>query len=191
MPLHLNENQVNFPVFIAYIPDNCLLGADFLTQFQRHLSMADYSILLTLPDGSTTVLRCTESSPSTESRRLVQTIRTTEAVQVKPQEEVVLCASFGSGRGSRWTYRVSPTPVHDPNQISRNHGRAGIREVLVARAEVHELADDLPVRIWIPTTRTMNLPKGTAIAECVVLPKGPFTRGDSVAARNRGAQSLG
>jgi len=69
MPFHLNESKVNFPVFIADIPDECLLGADFLAQFQCHLSMADYSILLTLPDGSTTVLRCTGSSPSTESRR--------------------------------------------------------------------------------------------------------------------------
>ena len=85
----------------------------------------------------------------------------------------VLCASSGSGRGSRWTYRVTPIPVHDPNQISRNHRRAGIGEALVARAEVHELADDLPVGIWNPTTRTMNLPQGTAVAECVVLPKLP------------------
>jgi len=80
MPFYLNDNRVNFPVFIADISDECLLGADFLAQFQCHLSMADYSILLTLPDGSTTVLRCTGSSPSPESRRLVQTIRTTEAV---------------------------------------------------------------------------------------------------------------
>jgi len=59
MPFYLNENQVNFPVFIADIPDECLPGADFLAKFQCPLSMADYSILLTLPDGSTTVLRCT------------------------------------------------------------------------------------------------------------------------------------
>ena len=159
MPFHQNENQVNFPVFIADIPDECLLRADFLAQFQCHLSMADYY-----------------SAPMywvLSVHRIAETIRTTEAVQVKPQEEVVLCASFGSGRGSRWTYRVTPIPVHDPNKISRNHRRAGIREALVARAEVLELADDLPVRIWNPTTRTMNLPKGTAVAECVVLPKLP------------------
>jgi len=70
-----------------------------------------------------------------ESRRLLQTIRTTEAVQVKPQEEVILSASFGSGRGSWWMYRVTPIPVHDPNPCSRRPRRAGITEARVARTE--------------------------------------------------------
>jgi len=55
-PVHLNGQSVNFPIFVANIPDDCLLRADFLYAFKCFLSMTDYSVQLTLPDGSSTVL---------------------------------------------------------------------------------------------------------------------------------------
>jgi len=79
-PFRLNGQDVKFPIFFADIPDDCLLGADFLSTFQCYLSMTDYSVPLTLPDGSSTVLHCYGSFPSMESRRLVRTLRTTDVV---------------------------------------------------------------------------------------------------------------
>ena len=86
VPFDLNGKQVKFPVFIADIPDDCLIGADFLSTFQCYISMKEYTLQLALPDGSTIMLRCNGFSPSTESRRLVRTIRTTKAIQVQARE---------------------------------------------------------------------------------------------------------
>ena len=47
-PFHLNDQEVNFPIFVADILDYCLLGEDFLSSFKCFLSMPDYSVQLTL-----------------------------------------------------------------------------------------------------------------------------------------------
>jgi len=146
--------------------------------------MTDYSVQLTLLDGSTTVLHCCVSSPSTESRRLVRTIRTTEVVQVGPRQEVVLAASICPGRGA-WTYHIAPLSDERPSaRYTRFRSRSTIirvrsKSTMIARASTDGLAEDNSIRLLNSTTRPLHLPRGTAVAEFSVIPKYPELPQDS------------
>ena len=75
--IKLNGTPVRFPVFVAAIADDCLIGADFLKTYQAIISLDDYSVTLTLRDRSIKVLHCSGTAPTLESRRFVRTLRTT------------------------------------------------------------------------------------------------------------------
>jgi len=166
---HLHGQDINFPIFVAEIPDDCLLGADILSIFKCFLSITDYSVHLTLPDGSSTVLHCCGSSPSTESRRLVRTIRTTDVFQVGARQEVVLVSSISAGRG-HWTYQIAPFPDQRP---SDRLPRARSMPTLIARSDCDGLAEEIPIHLINPTNRPWHLPRGTALAELSVIPRPP------------------
>jgi len=131
--------------------------------------MTDYSVQLTLPDGSSTVPHCCGSSPSTESRRLVRTIRTADVVQVGARQEVVLVSSTSAGRG-HWTYQIAPFPDQRPSDRSP---RARSMPTLIARSECDGLAEEIPIHLINPSNRPLHLPRGTALAEFSVIPRPP------------------
>jgi len=82
VPIELNDKTVRFPVFVANITDECLLGVDFLTTYKAQISLNVYTVKLTLPDGQPTAMYCSGPSQAFESRRLFRTLRTTEKLHV-------------------------------------------------------------------------------------------------------------
>jgi len=131
--------------------------------------MTDYSVQLTLPDGSSTVLHCYGSSPSMESRRLVRTLRTTDVVQVGARQEVVLATSISAGRG-HWTYQIALLPDQRPSASSP---RVRFMPTLIARSGVDSHAEEIPIHLININSRPLHLPRGTAVAECIVIPEPP------------------
>ena len=106
--------------------------------------MSDKSVQLVLPDGSTTVLRCCGLSPLIVSRRLVQTVRTTEVVHINGHEEVTLNIDNSSARGN-WRYQITPIPL--PRRYSVVSGRPSrSSDMRVARSESSGLDTLIQVR---------------------------------------------
>jgi len=173
VPFDLQGHIEKFPVFIADISDECLIGADFLGTYRCYLSITDYSIQLSLSDGTTVVLRCSGSSPSTESRRLARTVRTTEAIRLEGREETILAASICPGRGSRWKHEIGPLPVL--GQAGRVQRAFSGEKLQVVSSETFGLADEILVRVLNRSSEAYELPARTAVAECAVIPAEPET----------------
>jgi len=107
--------------------------------------MTDYSIQLSLSDGMTVVLRCSGSSPSTESRRLVRTVRTTEVIRLEGREETILAASICPGRGSRWRHQIGPLAVL--GQAGRVQRAFSGEQLQIVSSETFGLANEILVGI--------------------------------------------
>jgi len=170
MTIDLNGHQVTFPTFVADIPDDCLLGADFLRLFGRLINMQTNEMHFTLPDGSNTTMHSCGETPA-HSCRLVRTIRITEPIRIDDFEEIVLSATICPGRSDNREYQVNPISSQNHNQVSaRSKQVSPSTNLLVARSVTSGLDDEVLVTVQNPSERTSDLPLGTAVAECVVIP---------------------
>ena len=64
----LADKPIFFPTFVADIPDDCLLGADFLHAFKGQIDMHTYKGKFTLPDDSSVILSGSETPPHPSCR---------------------------------------------------------------------------------------------------------------------------
>ena len=156
---------------MADIADEGLIGADFLGTYRCYLNMSDYTVQLTLSNGATVVVRCSGSSSSTVSRRLVRTVRTTEAIRLEGWEETLLAASTFPGRGNRWSYQIVPLP--DTGRTGSMQRAFSAGQLQVMPSETSGLADEILIQVMNLSTKTYVMLTRMAMAECVVMPVQP------------------
>jgi len=105
MVYQIQDRTVTFPTFISDISDEFLLGADFLRTFNCTVDLGTQELYVTLPDGSSRKLQCSESPKALKMRRLVRTVRTPSVVVVSANEGVNLDYYPSAGRGP-WRYLI-------------------------------------------------------------------------------------
>jgi len=101
------NTRVTFPTFMALIPDDCVIGADFLHLFKGQIDMEGYRVRIVLPVGTHVVLPCAQG-PSRTPCRLVRVLRTAVPFKIQGRQEVVLTATLDRakvpGRVITWNH---------------------------------------------------------------------------------------
>jgi len=163
----LGDQTVEFPTFIADIPDDCLLGADFLKVFKATIDFESDNVQFTLPHGIALNLSCSGVT-HTPGCRLVRVFRTANPLHVATGEELVLSADPGPGRGTEWMYCIEPVTIE--NKRARRGHLSRHPELFVARSIESGEVDEILISLNNPSAVSYNLPAGTACAECTVVP---------------------
>jgi len=164
----LSDHTVEFPAFVADIPDDCLLVADFLKVYKAVIDFQSDSVQFTLPNGVPLRLVCLGVTP-TPGCHLVKVFRTAGPLHVAGGEELVLSADPGPGREKDWVYVIEPIPIG--NKRARRGHPSRLSELFVPRSTESGEADEILISINNPSTVSFDLPAGTAFAECTVIPE--------------------
>ena len=115
--IHLRDQFAQFPIIVAKISEECILGADFLHNFKALPDTDKYTVRLILPNQSVLVLNSI-AGPRRLPYGLVRVMRVRDMLHDNARTQVVLFADPGSGRNNRWTHQIEPIRIHTKQLVS-------------------------------------------------------------------------